>query len=53
MAVNYRGKLMCYFNPRKSTVKVIAVFYRGNLPQYFYNTGPKAYLNPGTCDNTS
>ncbi len=36
----YDGKLMCDFNPRKSRVKVAAVIYRGNLPQYFYNTGP-------------
>jgi hypothetical protein len=31
---------MCDFNPRKSRVKVTAVIYRGNLLQYFYNTGP-------------
>ncbi len=36
----YDGKLMCYFNPRKSRVKVTTVNYHGNLPQYFYNTGP-------------
>jgi hypothetical protein len=36
----YDSKLMCDFNPRKSRVKVAAVIYRGNLLQYFYNTGP-------------
>ncbi len=31
---------MCDFNPRKSRVKVTTAIYHGNLPQYFYNTGP-------------
>ncbi len=45
---SYDGKLMCDFNPRKSRVKVTAVIYCGNLPQYFYNTGPRRLENKFT-----
>jgi hypothetical protein len=45
---SYDGKLMCDFNPRKSRVKVTGVIYRGNLPQYLYNTGPRRLENKFT-----
>jgi hypothetical protein len=38
----YDGKLMCDFNPGKSRVKVTAVIYPSNLPQYFYNRGHRS-----------
>jgi hypothetical protein len=44
---------MCDFNPRKSRVKVTAVISRGNLPQYFYNTGSRRQDGSQICFSNS